>query len=1426
MGQNDLLKNIHEDEKKKNRVRNTSEYSNVLYLPCLSRASNNDVNLKTQIIVWHPKRSRVIHDEELQLLCSSADSDDSDYNPQFHKKIVAEDETNPDRSTIEKNCTDIEERMPRKTLVRRRKTNESFMTHSDSDSDNVDLNSCSLSPKYNESRVLQNETINDNLVEFNNKSSSFNGIKETLHHTKQIIQQSNVKLGSDANLSSRAVVEKSFNSPVNRIKHNGNINSENTLRSNTPNHLVESDYDNSIEFSPSSSLDSTTIHCEEKRSLRFCKISSTDFTPLPDRPVFGDQMEVHMCIEFPVFLNDDQVFKLLSHCGKIVAWRRNSNLTASPRTGTGVCNIKSVSSALRLIRVLDNFRINSFPISVTARQESQSTIKYFIKKLNSRFSEKGTLNGLFAKKEFNDWNCGSTNMNLLLTQGDLNCDITAVRNITKYLRENNFTYQYGFVKDKKISYSRLELLHLRSSSASSVLGEPILTSLSSIGINKENNRKFIVNQISCHRLMSDDVPQKSTNRKLSESQTVNEQSSNTLSIPSMEQVSTSAPINNTNGVFPFSIARFKIHPCKSTDCNKKEKCPYFHDFEDKRRDPFIHKYRPRLCTQSSSCIRGENCNFSHNAIERLYHPDFFRTKPCTRDPCKYGKSCAFLHKNYETEKPLLSSSQQLPDTSLRIAMTSTLGREDDNSSDSGFKSPSTSSLEKEMGDSPVQSSSRKDLNRDIIDTLQLSDNNLINNANGTTDVHCQDSVGKDDSNCLPVEHRKRAHEDDEIHFLTSSKRLKPNDVCPLDDFQSSSTPRDNTADKPNSICQSNIPAFNAKDSPCPQMDSNQNLCGGTNSGKEPVIVTLDSDDSDTPSDETEFNKNKKKRNTYSTDMIIDCFISLSKVESLLGACSSIVTSLLIKATIMNDKGEKTFKIFENKDNIYLLNIVYHKLLCQITPGQTPDHLKEILQETIEKVDEVLRLLQMPVKKESVHSININQLAKAMKGKKREQVVKFIEQTFCYRFNHNPSEHEIKKVWSNVAPKLYEMTIMEQESKSTAQKNNIISPNKKNPLSVENHGNPTNNCEALSTLLKIIPVLGKISDEPGKEMNQENDLIIRQSSDERISKNNTLKTSSSAISLESSYNLHKDKANEQLPSTSDSKMRLNANNENQSDSFPKSDAVYKNTLAQSTNAHSSYQDYPAPLTQPTSSHSSFRGNPAPLTSLFPGMAANIDLDERRLLLDFTPSPGKIPQTYYQGSTMPSIDSQTPTDIRISGGRDMSLPTQNNNTFTPSKAGERVDVSSNEDNHGNLSSPRNKYPGPSTSSDIPGDQIKVRKIIDGLRNSPSHQFLHDDSPQENRINQETHASPQDPKETSVPITSKVNIGAIHDSNNAAECEINAHELAYLLLKFNSYDRKTKFTICEIVKNTKNRFPAMYEQTFQIKEIWEKEGFQGHE
>ena len=78
------------------------------------------------------------------------------------------------------------------------------------------------------------------------------------------------------------------------------------------------------------------------------------------------------------------------------------------------------------------------------------------------------------------------------------------------------------------------------------------------------------------------------------------------------------------------LKTFKTMPCpKTTGHGDRRCCPFYHNQNDKRRDPYFEYYTPEECV---------------NAIEKTYHPVLFRTRMCDRkDKCPFPSTCSFAH---------------------------------------------------------------------------------------------------------------------------------------------------------------------------------------------------------------------------------------------------------------------------------------------------------------------------------------------------------------------------------------------------------------------------------------------------------------------------------------------------------------------------------------------------------------------------------------------------------------------------------------------------------------------------------------------------------------------------------------------------------------------------------------------------------------
>ncbi|CAD8169397.1 unnamed protein product [Paramecium pentaurelia] len=112
--------------------------------------------------------------------------------------------------------------------------------------------------------------------------------------------------------------------------------------------------------------------------------------------------------------------------------------------------------------------------------------------------------------------------------------------------------------------------------------------------------------------------------------------------------------------------QFKTLKCESQhQIDQKKFCPFFHDESDRRRNLKEHTYqqigitiyflifRCQLCPQANKCPRGDQCQWAHNKVEQVYHPNRYKTKYCTHlKDCEYGIYCSFAHSEQELIIPV------------------------------------------------------------------------------------------------------------------------------------------------------------------------------------------------------------------------------------------------------------------------------------------------------------------------------------------------------------------------------------------------------------------------------------------------------------------------------------------------------------------------------------------------------------------------------------------------------------------------------------------------------------------------------------------------------------------------------------------------------------------------------------------------------
>lgn len=106
----------------------------------------------------------------------------------------------------------------------------------------------------------------------------------------------------------------------------------------------------------------------------------------------------------------------------------------------------------------------------------------------------------------------------------------------------------------------------------------------------------------------------------------------------------------------FVTYRFKTQWCPVGGPHDWENCVYAHTYRDWRRVPILG-YTSHPCprwTNSVSngthemgytdrCLYGMACPLAHGAKEQLYHPQFYKTNPCSDSNCRRRNMCAFTH---------------------------------------------------------------------------------------------------------------------------------------------------------------------------------------------------------------------------------------------------------------------------------------------------------------------------------------------------------------------------------------------------------------------------------------------------------------------------------------------------------------------------------------------------------------------------------------------------------------------------------------------------------------------------------------------------------------------------------------------------------------------------------------------------------------
>jgi len=106
------------------------------------------------------------------------------------------------------------------------------------------------------------------------------------------------------------------------------------------------------------------------------------------------------------------------------------------------------------------------------------------------------------------------------------------------------------------------------------------------------------------------------------------------------------------------LTTFKTQPCTYQVQHNHKHCTFYHSTKDRRRPPGNYSAERCEASEDDSCPLGDNCLKSHSMVERLYHPDKYKTKYCNNYPerlgeCEYGSYCCFAHSDSELKVELI-----------------------------------------------------------------------------------------------------------------------------------------------------------------------------------------------------------------------------------------------------------------------------------------------------------------------------------------------------------------------------------------------------------------------------------------------------------------------------------------------------------------------------------------------------------------------------------------------------------------------------------------------------------------------------------------------------------------------------------------------------------------------------------------------------
>jgi hypothetical protein len=84
--------------------------------------------------------------------------------------------------------------------------------------------------------------------------------------------------------------------------------------------------------------------------------------------------------------------------------------------------------------------------------------------------------------------------------------------------------------------------------------------------------------------------------------------------------------NEKDRTIELDLSTFKTEKCSIEAKHNPKHCKFYHSLKDRRRGHM--NYSTDLCrfAETDKCLRGDKCFLSHSNVERLYHPDKYKTK--------------------------------------------------------------------------------------------------------------------------------------------------------------------------------------------------------------------------------------------------------------------------------------------------------------------------------------------------------------------------------------------------------------------------------------------------------------------------------------------------------------------------------------------------------------------------------------------------------------------------------------------------------------------------------------------------------------------------------------------------------------------------------------------------------------------------------